>query len=178
MDQPSPTFLALQAARAASDAAEQAHWDAEHNAATRSELAQLAAAADAAQEAVYVASVAHRAAREAWRAAERIAVAACPRSSTHHHLMTTRGRIKLCVSCGINARQVATGGWGRWSSKTGWLPLAWEGETPADELADRAQREAQTMARVTGSSGCTVRYEHRAPDGTIVVDAEATWARA
>lgn len=69
-DTPSPTWLALAAARDARDAAEARHWDAERNGATRSELAALAHEADVAEEARLDAAIAHRAACDAWRSAK------------------------------------------------------------------------------------------------------------
>lgn len=44
-------------------------------------------------------------------------------------------------------------------------------------LAERAAREAEIMARVTGSTGATVVYERVALDGTVTVEAAATYAR-
>lgn len=55
---PSPTFAALAAARAAHDDAERRHWQAERNAATRSELAAHARECDAAESAVHDAAAA------------------------------------------------------------------------------------------------------------------------
>lgn len=69
-DQPSPTARALTAAHEAQDAAERAHWEAERLGAGPDVLRDLGREADAAAAAVRVAAQAHRAARDAWRAAQ------------------------------------------------------------------------------------------------------------
>lgn len=43
--------------------------------------------------------------------------------------------------------------------------------------AAKARREAQTIARATGSTGATVTYETRRADGTLTVDAVGSWTR-
>lgn len=48
----------------------------------------------------------------------------------------------------------------------------------SEHTNDDAMRNAEILARVTGSVGATVRYETRLPDGSLVTDAEATWRRA
>lgn len=132
--QASPTFLALAAARTAADAAEQLHWEREHNGAGRAELGVLAAAADAAQAELYAAATVHRMAVEVWR---------CRQSEAHRSASRSHNRRE----CPVYQEQEAA----------------------------RAAELAQATATVTGSRQVTVRYETVQPDGTVSLDAQATY---
>lgn len=51
-------------------------------------------------------------------------------------------------------------------------------QAAADAINDYMHNEAETIGRVTGSTGATVIHEHRDPEtGELVTDSVQTWTR-
>lgn len=55
--------------------------------------------------------------------------------------------------------------------------IASRGRHPAGKGRLEAERQAETLARVTGAREATVRHERRRADGGLTVESEGTWTR-